>query len=62
MSSLNCRHRFSISVLETLTFEWQCSQYLELNPACGKVRSELNKFEEHVRLLDHGARGVRAGG
>ena len=29
------RHfRFSIFVLETLKLEWQCSQYLELNPTC----------------------------
>ena len=26
--------RFSIFVLEALKFEWQCSQYLELNPTC----------------------------
>ena len=29
--------RFSISVLETLELEWQCSQYLELNPTCDIV-------------------------
>ena len=34
MSSPNCDLRFSIVVLETLKFEWQCSQYLELNPTC----------------------------
>ena len=34
MSSPNCHLRFSIVVLETLKFEWQCSQYLELNPTC----------------------------
>ena len=34
MSSLNCHLRFSIVVLETLKFEWQCSQYLELIPTC----------------------------
>ena len=34
MSSLNCYLRFSIVVLETLKFEWQCCQYLELNPTC----------------------------
>ena len=25
---------FTIFVLETLKLEWQCSQYLELNPTC----------------------------
>ena len=30
--------RFSILVLETLELEWQCSQYLELNPTCEQVR------------------------
>ena len=32
--------RFSIGVPDTLEWEWQCSQYLELNPTCGaqKVR------------------------
>ena len=35
MSSLSCDLRFSIFVLETLKFEWQCSQYLDLNPTCG---------------------------
>ena len=34
MSSLTCYLRFSIFVLETLTFEWQCSQYLDLIPNC----------------------------
>ena len=33
--SLPIHHfRFSIFVLETLKLEWQCSQYLELNPTC----------------------------
>ena len=31
MSLLICV-RFSIFLLETLKFEWQCSQYLKLNP------------------------------
>ena len=34
MSSLNCHLRLSIFVRETLEFEWQCSQYLELNLTC----------------------------
>ena len=29
-----CYYRFSIFALETLKLEWQCSQYLELNPTC----------------------------
>ena len=29
-----CHCRFSIFVLETLKFEWQCSQHIELNPIC----------------------------
>ena len=38
MSSLNCHFRFSFFVIENLKFEWQCSQYLELNPTCGPAR------------------------
>ena len=34
--------RFSIFIQEMLKFEWQCSQYLELNPTCA---------QEHIRLL-----------
>ena len=30
--SLICHFRFSIFALKTLELEWQCSQYLELNP------------------------------
>ena len=41
MSSLNCHRRFSIFLLETLKFEWQCSQYLELNPTCIKGRLDF---------------------
>ena len=46
MSSLICHFRFSILVIENLEnmkFEWQRSQYLELNPTCalGQCR-ELN--------------------
>ena len=26
--------RFSFFVLDIVKFEWQCSQYLELNPTC----------------------------
>ena len=32
MSLLIFHFQFSIFVLETLKFEWQCSQYFELNP------------------------------
>ena len=32
MSLPICCFRFSIFVLETLKFEWQCNQYLQLNP------------------------------
>ena len=32
VSSLTCHLRFSIFVLQTAKSEWQCSQYLELNP------------------------------
>ena len=35
ISPPTCRLRFSIFILETLKVEWQCSQYLELNPTCG---------------------------
>ena len=34
VSSLTCHLRFSIFVIQTLKSEWQCSQYLELNPTC----------------------------
>ena len=34
LSSLTCHIRFSIFFLQTLKSEWQCSQYLELNPTC----------------------------
>ena len=34
MSPPICHFRFLIFVLETLKFEWQCSQYLELNLTC----------------------------
>ena len=44
MSSPNCLLWFSIVVLETLNFEWQCSQYPELNPTCGKARSQLKNM------------------
>ena len=36
MSSPNCHLRFSIVVLETLNFEWQCSQCLGLNLTCAQ--------------------------
>ena len=36
------RHfRFSIFALETLELEWQCSQYLELNPTRANVAIPL---------------------
>ena len=34
MCSLTCHFWFSIFVIENMKFEWQCSQYLELNPTC----------------------------
>ena len=33
--------RFSIFALETLELEWQCSQYLELNPTRANVAIPL---------------------
>ena len=42
MFSLACHLRFLIVIPETLEFEWQCSQYLELNPTC--VARELYLF------------------
>ena len=43
-----CHLRFSIFILETLKFEWQCSQYFELNPTCGNTvhhrKSDQNYF------------------
>ena len=41
MSLLICHFRFSIFVLETLKFEWQCSQYLELNPTSVQANALL---------------------
>ena len=41
MSLPNCHLRFSIVVLETLNFEWQCSQDIELNPTCVRVDTFL---------------------
>ena len=35
MICLMYHFRFSVFVPETLKLEWQCSQYLELNPTCG---------------------------
>ena len=42
MSSVNSHLRFSIVVLETLKFEWQCSQYIELNPTCAIVTGQVS--------------------
>ena len=42
MFSPNCHLRFSIFGLETLSFEWQCNQYLELNPTCTKALKVQN--------------------
>ena len=41
MSSLTCHLRFSISFQETLKYEWQCSQYLELNPNCVEAIKQI---------------------
>ena len=38
-SSPNYHFRFPIFVLETFKLQWQCSQYLELNPTCADVVS-----------------------
>ena len=43
MSLLIFHLRFSISVLEILKFEWQCNQYLELNPTCGIAHKKINR-------------------
>ena len=37
--------RFSAFILETLELEWQCSQYLELNPTCA-----MTHFFKDLRL------------
>ena len=34
ISQLTCHLRYFIVVLETLKLQWQCSQYLTLNPTC----------------------------
>ena len=34
ISPLTCHFRFLIVVLKAFKFEWQCSQYLILNPTC----------------------------
>ena len=52
IASLNCHLRFSIFVLETFKFEWQCSQYLELNPTFDNVNSgDLNAKIEFFRNM-----------
>ena len=45
MSLPKCHFRFLIVVLETLKFEWQCSQYLELNPTCGKCQHVVLHYQ-----------------
>ena len=49
MSLLICRFRFSIFVLETLKFEWQCSQYLILYPTCATTRKEIPVYGMRLR-------------
>ena len=44
ISLLNCHLIFSILVLETLKFECQCNQYLELNPTCDMVFLQTCRF------------------
>ena len=50
MSLPICHFRFSIFVLETLKFEWQFSQYLELNPSC-VLLSPMIKFFVKCRAI-----------
>ena len=42
-SSLTSHLRLSMFVLEALKFEWQRSQYLELNPTCVAETLHLEK-------------------
>ena len=49
VSSPKCYLRFSIVVPETLKFEWQCSQYLELNPTHEKyIVLELQNLTSYL--------------
>ena len=41
MSFLIVQFKFSILVTENLKFEWQCSEYLELNPTCAPINFVL---------------------
>ena len=50
MSSQNCHLRFSIVVLETLKFKWQCSQYLELNPTCAYLSPSPQTLLHYVNI------------
>ena len=50
MSSPNCHLRFSIVFLKTLKFQWQCSQYLELNPTCELVTMKQIRIHEFGKL------------
>ena len=45
MSLLICHFRFLFFFLETLKFEWQCSQYLGLYPTC--VLASSRKYARH---------------
>ena len=50
MSFPVCHFRFSIFVLATLRFEWQCSQYFELNATCAP---DLFKLVAHTSISTH---------
>ena len=42
---------FSIAVLETLKFEWQYSQYLELDRTCGCAQFHFQSQKDMVKKI-----------
>ena len=44
MSFQIAQFRCSIFVIENVEFEWQCSQHLDLDPACGTERMDEKRF------------------
>ena len=61
MSSPNCYHIFSIALLETLKFEWQYGQYLELNRACGCAHFHFQSKKDMVKKITIFSHSFREG-
>ena len=54
MSLLTSYLRFSISILETLKYEWQCIQHLELNLTFVKVSVQTGRISDHFLSAQRG--------